>query len=92
MSIEGNEGADRQAEEGRLLHEYNLRPLQKRQCLNPPKVAGSPDTGRGGREMTPPPQATSWLLSEASLVLEGEVEGTPDAGGESPQGLSLITI
>ena len=48
VSIEGNEGADRQAEEGRLLHEYNLRPLQKRQRLNPPEVADSDDMGRGG--------------------------------------------
>ena len=36
--------------------------------------------------MTFLPQATSWLLSEASFVLEGEEEGTPDARGESPQG------
>ena len=42
--------------------------------------------------MTPLPQATSWLLSEASFVLEGEEDGTPDARGESPQGLSVITI
>ena len=92
VSIEGNEGGDRQAEDGRLLHEYNLRPLQKRQRLNPPEVADSDDMGRGGREMTPLPQATSWLLSEASFVLEGEAEGPPDARGESPQGLYVITI
>ena len=42
--------------------------------------------------MTLLPQATSWLLSEASFVLEGEEEGTPEARGESPQGLSVITI
>ena len=42
--------------------------------------------------MTPLPQATSWLLSEASFVLEGEEEGLPDVRGESPQGLSVITI
>ena len=42
--------------------------------------------------MTPLPQATSWLLSEASFVLEGEEEGTREALGESLQGLSVITI
>ena len=92
VSIEGNEGADRRAEEGRLLHEYNLRMLQKRQRLNPSEMADSEDMGRGGREMTPLPQAISWLLSEASFVLEGEEEGLPDVRGESPQGLSVITI
>ena len=92
VSIEGNEGADRQAEEGRLLHEYNLRPLQKRQRLNPPEVTEPEETGRGGREMTPLPPATSWLLSEASIVLEDEEEGTPGACGESPHDLSVITI
>ena len=92
VSIEANEGADRQAEEGRLLHEYNLRPLQKRQRLNPPEVSGPEAMGRGGREMTPLPQATSWLLSEASFVLEGEEEGLLDERGESPHGLSVITI
>ena len=40
--------------------------------------------------MTPLPQTTSWLLSEASFMLEGEEEGTRDARGESPQGLSVI--
>ena len=89
VSVEGNEGADRQAEEGRLLHEYNLRPLQKRQRLNPPDVTDSDDMGRGG--VTPLPQAASWLLSEASFVLEGEEEGMPGVRGESPQGLSVIT-
>ena len=74
------------------MHEYNLRPLQKRQRLNPPEVADSDDMGRGGREMTPLPQATSWLLSEASFVLEGEEAGPLDVRGESPQGLSVITI
>ena len=48
VSIEGNEGADRQAEEGRLLHEYNLRPLHKRQRLNPTEVTEPEETGRGG--------------------------------------------
>ena len=42
--------------------------------------------------MTPLPQATSWLLSEASFVLESEEEALPDVQGESPQGLSVITI
>ena len=42
--------------------------------------------------MTPLPQATSWLLSEASFVLESEEEDMPGAQGESPQGLSVITI
>ena len=92
VSIEGNEGADRQAKEGRLLHEYNLRPLQKRQRLNPPEVSRPEDMARGGREMTPLPEATSWLLSEASFVLEGEEEGLPDERGESLHGLSVITI
>ena len=92
VSIEGNEGADRQAEEGRLLHEYNLQPLQKRQRLNPPEVSRPEDMGRGGREMTPLPQATSWLLSEASFVLHGEEEGLLDVLGESPHGMSVITI
>ena len=92
VSIEGNEGADRQAEEGRLLHEYNMLPLQKRQRLKPPEVADSDDMGRRGKEMTPLPQATSWLLAEASFVLEGEEEGLPDVRGDSPQGPSVITI
>ena len=70
------------------MHECNLRPLQKRQRLNPPEVSGPRDMGRGGRKMTPPPQATSWQLSEASFVLEGEEEGLPDERGESPHGLS----
>ena len=91
VSIEGNEGADRQAEEGRLLHEYNLRRLQKRQRLNPPKVTEPEETGAGG-EMTPLPPATSWLLSQASFVLEDEEEGTPDARGESPHDLLVMTI
>ena len=42
--------------------------------------------------MTPLPQATSWLLSEASFVLESEEEDMPRAQGDSPQGLSVITI
>ena len=42
--------------------------------------------------MTPLPPATPWLLSEASFVLEDEEEGTPDARGESPHDLSVITI
>ena len=92
VSIEGNEGADWQAEEGRLLHEYNLRPLPKRQRLNPLEVTESEETGRGGREMTPLPPATSWLLSEASFVLEDEEGGTPDACGESLHDLCVITI
>ena len=92
VSIEGNEGADRQAEGGRLLREYNLRPLQKQQRLNPPEVSGPEDMGSGGREMTPLRQATWWLLSEASFVLEGEEEGLPDVRGVSPHGLSVITI
>ena len=92
VSIEGNEGADRQAEEGTLLHEYNLRPLQKRQRLNPPEVTEPEESGRRGRETTRSPPATPWLLSEASFVLEDEGEGTPDARGESPHDLSVITI
>ena len=92
VSIEGNEGADRQAEEGRLLHEYNLRPLPKRQLLNPLELTESEETRRGGREMTPLPPATSWLLSEASFVSEDEEQGTPEARGESPHDWSVITI
>ena len=92
VSIEGNEGADRQGEEGRLLHEYNLQPLPKQQRLSPPDVPDSGAMGRGGREVTPLPQATSWLLSEASFVLESEEEDMPGAQGGAPQGLSLITI
>ena len=42
--------------------------------------------------MTPLPPATPRLLSEASFVLEDEEEGTPDARGESPHDLSVITI
>ena len=42
--------------------------------------------------MTPLPPATSWLLSEASFVLEDEEEGTPGARGQSPHDLSVITI
>ena len=42
--------------------------------------------------MTPLPQATSWLLSEASFVLESEEEGMPGAPGEFPRDLSVITI
>ena len=42
--------------------------------------------------MTPLPQATSWLLSEASFVSDDEEEGTPHARGESPHDLSVITI
>ena len=38
------------------------------------------------------PPATSWLLSEASFVLEDEEGGAPDARGESPHGLSVITV
>ena len=91
VPIEGNEGADRQAEEGRLLHEYNLRPLQKRQRLNPSRVTEPEDMGRGGSEMAPLPPATSWLLSEASFVWEGEEEGTPVARGESAHDLFVIT-
>ena len=75
-----------------ILHEYNLRPLPKRQCLNLPEVTHSEETGRGVREVTPLPQATSWLLSEASFVLEGKEEGTLDARGESPYDLSVITV
>ena len=92
VSIEGNEEADRQAEEGRLLHEYNLQPLPKRQRLSPPDVLDSGAMGRGGREVTPLPRATSWLLSEASFVLESEEEGMPGARGDFPRGLSVITI
>ena len=91
-SIEGNEGADRQAEEGQLLHEYNLQPLPKRQRLSPPDVPDLGAVGRGGREVTPLPQATSWLLSEASFVLDSEEEGMPGAPGEFPWDLSLITV
>ena len=92
VSIEGNEGADRQTAEGRVLHEYNLQPLPKRQRLSPPDVPHSGAMGRGGREVTPLPQATSWLLSEASFVLKSEEEDMPGAQGGSPQGLSVITI
>ena len=42
--------------------------------------------------MTPLPPATSWLLFKASFVLEDAEEGTPDARGESPHDLSVITI
>ena len=82
----------RKYEEGRLLHEYNLQLLPKRQCLSPPGVPDSDAMGRGGREVTPVPQATSWLLSEASFVLESEEEDMPGAQGESPEGLSVMTI
>ena len=92
VSIEGNEGADRQAEEGRLLHEYNLQPLPKRQRLSPPDVPDSGTMGRGGGEVTPLLQATSWLLSGASFVLESEEEDMPGAPGDFPQGLSVITV
>ena len=92
VSIEGNEGGDRQAEERRLLHEYNLQPLPKRQRPSPPDVPNSGAMGRGGREVTPLPQATSWLLSEASFVLESEEEKVPGAQGESPQDLSVLAI
>ena len=48
--------------------------------------------GEGGGEVTPVPQATSWLLCEASVVFESEEEDMPDAQGDSPQGPSVITI
>ena len=83
VSIEGNEGADRQAEAGRLLHEYNMQPLQKRQRPNPTDLPEQDESGRGGRERAPLPPVTSWLLSEASFVLEEEEGGSPSEQGES---------
>ena len=83
VSIEGNEGADRQAEAGRLLHEYNMQPLQKRQRPNPTDLPEQNESGRGGGELTPLPPVASWLLSEASFVLEEEEGGSPSEQGES---------
>ena len=81
VGLEGNDGADREAENGRLQHPHNFEPSVKRVRV-----------GRGEREHTPVPAENSWVFSEVEADLTRELSVLTVSDGEEASDHSVYAV